>query len=153
MGALHTRSTAGSSVRAATPEDWDGIERLLTDRHLPPDGARDHLSGFVVATNGAALLGCAGIERYGDVGLLRSVAVIENVGGRGVGADLVRAMLDRARALGLREIYLLTTTAAGYFPRFGFETIEREALPPALEASEELRGACPTSAVAMRLTL
>jgi N-acetylglutamate synthase-like GNAT family acetyltransferase len=153
MGAPRRSSTAGSSVRGATPEDWDGIERLLTDRHLPTDGARDHLSGFVVAIKGAALLGCAAIERYGDVGLLRSVAVIENVAGRGVGAELLRATLDRARALGLREIYLLTTTAARYFPRFGFEVVGREGLPSALEASEELRGACPASAVAMRLTL
>jgi amino-acid N-acetyltransferase len=64
----------------------------------------------------------------------------------------VQAVLARARALGLRELYLLTTTAAGYFPRFGFETVGREALPPVLSASEELRGACPASAIAMRLT-
>ena len=148
-----TTPAPASSVRGATPEEWGGIAQLLTDRHLPTAGAREHLSAFVVATRGRALVGCAGIERYGDVGLLRSVAVIENVGGLGVGADLVRATLDRARALGLREIYLLTTTAAGYFPRFGFETIGREALPPALGESEELRGACPASAVAMRLAL
>ncbi|RPH67268.1 MAG: GNAT family N-acetyltransferase [Myxococcaceae bacterium] len=148
-----TTPAAASWVRAATPEDWNGIERLLTDRHLPTAGAREHLSAFVVATKGAAVLGCAGIERYGDLGLLRSVAVTENVAGLGVGAELVRAVLDRARALGLREVYLLTTTAVRYFPRFGFDTIGREALPSSLAASEELRGACPASAVAMRLTL
>ncbi|HEY3587088.1 MAG TPA: GNAT family N-acetyltransferase, partial [Myxococcaceae bacterium] len=80
-------------------------------------------------------------------------AVAENAGGRGVGAELVRAVLERARALGLRELYLLTTSAAGYFPRFGFERIGREALPSSLQASEEMRGACPSSAAAMRLIL
>ena len=65
----------------------------------------------------------------------------------------MRAALERARELGLRELYLLTTTAAAYFPRFGFERIGREALPSSLQASEELRGACPASAAAMRIIL
>jgi amino-acid N-acetyltransferase len=65
----------------------------------------------------------------------------------------VRAALERARALGLRELYLLTTSASDYFPRFGFERIGREALPSSLQASEEMRGACPSSAAAMRLIL
>jgi len=147
-----TTPASTSRVRPATPGDWGSIERLLRERRLPPDGARDHLANFVVAAEGLSLLGCAGIERYGDLGLLRSVAVAEEAVGRGVGAELVRALLERARALGLRELYLLTTTAAGYFPRFGFETVGREALPSALSASEELRGACPASAIAMRLT-
>jgi len=107
----------------------------------------------VVAARDSTLLGCAGVEQHGEVGLLRSVAVVEGLGGHGVGTVLVRAALERARALGLHELYLLTTTAAGYFPRFGFETVGRDALPSALSASEELQGACPASAVAMRLTL
>jgi N-acetylglutamate synthase-like GNAT family acetyltransferase len=148
-----TSPSPAARVRAASPEDWESIERLLTDRRLPTAGAREHLSAFVVATRGPALLGCAGVERYGDVALLRSVAVAGEAGGHGVGTELVRAVLVRARALGVRELYLLTTTAAGYFPRFGFETIGREALPSSLAASEELRGACPASAVAMRRTL
>jgi len=148
-----TVRASASWIRPATARDWESISRLLTERRLPTDGARDHLSTFVVATEGRSLLGCAGIERYEDVGLLRSVTVAEKAGGRGVGAELVRGMLERARALGIRELYLLTTTAAGYFPRFGFERIGREAFPSPLQASEELRGACPASAVAMRLIL
>jgi amino-acid N-acetyltransferase len=148
-----TTPASASRVRSAISTDWESIAQLLTERRLPTDGARDHLATFVVVTEGLSLLGCAGIERYGDVGLLRSLAVVEKAGGRGVGAGLVRAVLERARALGLREIYLLTTSATGYFPRFGFERIGREALPSALEASEEIRGACPASAAAMRLIL
>jgi len=148
-----TTPTSPSGVRSATSGDWDSIAQLLTERRLPTDGAREHLATFVVATEGRSLLGCAAIERYGDVGLLRSVAVAEKAGGRGVGAELVHGVLERARALGLRELYLLTTTAAAYFPRFGFERIGREALPSSLQASEELRGACPASAAAMRLIL
>ena len=148
-----TRPASVSRVRPATSSDWKDIAQLLTERRLPTDGTRDHLAAFVVAIESGSLLGCAGIERHGDVGLLRSVAVAEDAGGRGVGAELLRAVLERARALGLREIYLLTTNASGYFPRFGFERIGRESLPSSLQASEEMRGACPASAAAMRLLL
>ena len=133
--------------------DREGIERLLSGRGLPAAGALEHLATFVVACRGPVLLGCAGIERHGDVGLLRSVAVAEEIAGQGVGRALVGATLDRARGLGLRELYLLTNTAVGYFPRFGFEPIGRDALPSTLQASEQLQGACCASAVAMRLTL
>jgi len=140
-------------VRPATAADWPAIERLLIDRDLPAAGARSHLDGFVVAAEGPVVVACAGIERHGAVGLLRSVAVAGSHAGNGLGTKLVRAVLDRARALGLREVYLLTMSAAGYFPRFGFETIGRDLLPSSLAASEELRGACPAAAVAMGLTL
>jgi amino-acid N-acetyltransferase len=49
--------------------------------------------------------------------------------------------------------HLLTTTAERYFPRFGFEVIPRAEADPKLEASEELRGACPSTAVLMRRRL
>ena len=146
-------TTPGPAIRAARPADWSAIERLLTGRGLPPDGAREHLAAFVVAEQGSTLVGCAGLERYAEVGLLRSVAVSGDLAARGVGTGLVRASLDRARQLGLREVFLLTTTAAGFFPRFGFRAVPRAALPASLGASEEMRGACPASAIAMRLRL
>ena len=150
---MTTGSGPQRRVREAIPGDGPGIERLLLDRELPVSGAREHLDGFLVSSEGLAVRGCAAIERYGDVGLLRSVAVTGDAAGKGLGTELVKGCVERARQLGLRDLYLLTTSAAGFFPRFGFESIPRESLPPALGASEELRGACPASAVAMRLTL
>jgi amino-acid N-acetyltransferase len=50
----------------------------------------------------------------------------------------------------VREIYLLTTTAEHFFPRFGFARIPRADVAPTVRASEEFRGACPDSAIAMR---
>ena len=82
-------------VRPASAEDWPAIERLLIDRGLPAAGARSHLDGFVVVAEGPVVVACAGIERYGAVGLLRSVAVAEGLAGHGLGTKLVRA---RARA-------------------------------------------------------
>ena len=143
------------SIRLARASDWPSIRALLEARHLPTDGADTHLPDFIVATNetSGAVLGVAGLERYGNVGLLRSVAVADNLAGNGLGTALVRALLERARGGGVRDVFLLTTTAPDWFARFGFTVARREELPEVLNASEELRGACPRSAVAMRAVL
>ena len=142
------------TLRAARPEDWPGIRRLLEARDLPVEGAQVHLAEFLVATGTSTdVIGVAGLERHGDVGLVRSVAVAADEAARGLGTALTRAVLSRARREGLRSLYLLTTTAATWFPRFGFAVVSRDELPAALNASAELRGACPSTAVAMRLLL
>jgi amino-acid N-acetyltransferase len=99
------------------------------------------------------LVGTAGLEVYERVGLLRSVAVKPEIRSKGLGAQLVEAILNLARGKGLEVVYLLTTTADKYFPRFGFETIGRDGLDPRLNASEELQGACPQTAICMKLTI
>jgi amino-acid N-acetyltransferase len=59
-------------------------------------------------------------------------------------------VLDRARERGVREMYLLTTTAERWFPRFGFTRIAREQVPDAVRGSVEFREACPAFAAVMR---
>jgi len=93
------------------------------------------------------------VEVYGQAGLLRSVVVEAGRRGEGLGERLTKAALELARQRGVRTVYLLTTTASHFFPRFGFTAIPRAELDPALTQSEELRGACPASALAMRATL
>ena len=140
-------------LRLAAASDLPGILQLLRARGLPSDGAAEHLDDFIVAADGRDVLGAIGLERYGSIGLLRSLAVEERTAGRGVGTSLVRELLARASRIGIHEVYLLTTTAEDYFPRIGFSVVARSELPAALDASAELRGACPASAVAMRLRL
>ncbi|MEW5867584.1 MAG: GNAT family N-acetyltransferase, partial [Bacillota bacterium] len=48
-------------------------------------------------------------------------------------------------------VYLLTTTAEAYFRTFGFEAVPRDEVCPEVRESSEFRGACPQSAVVMRL--
>lgn len=99
------------------------------------------------------MVGVIGLEPYGESALLRSAVVSPTVRGTGLGERLVRALLEAARLGGTHEVILLTTTAESWFPRFGFERIRREAAPASLNASEEFRGACPATAVVMRLEL
>jgi amino-acid N-acetyltransferase len=61
----------------------------------------------------------------------------------------VEHILERAEKDGIEELFLLTTTAEDYFPRFGFTRTTRSAVPPAVKASAEFRGACPDTALVM----
>lgn len=135
--------------RAATATDWPAIEALLLDAGLPLDGARDHLDNFLVGVADDKVACVAGLEQYGRVALLRSVAVAVLLRGQGVGERLLDAIKVRARQLEIGSLYLLTTTAAPFFSQRGFSQTERSAMPAALQASREFQGICPASAIAM----
>ena len=137
-------------LRRAAARDQGSVERLLQAQGLPTAGVAEWLGEFWIAEQDGGIVGVAGLERYGPEALLRSVAVDPAERGTGLGAALVATVLAVARAGGVRGVYLLTTTAERYFPRFGFERIEREDVPDSLRASVEFREACPASAAAMR---
>ncbi len=136
-------------LRAACPDDLPAILALLDGAGLPRAGVEAWLPHFVVAERAGAIVAAAGVEIHGRAALLRSVVVAPEARGGGVGAALTERLATEAARAGARMLYLLTTTAAAYFPRLGFRTIERAELPEALAASEELKGACPASAIVM----
>ncbi len=146
--------TPDIALRPAVATDLEAVRKLLVEAKLPLDGVDEQFGdAYAVAESEGAVVGVEGIERYGDAGLLRSAAVHERWRGRGLGDRLTHDRLAWARSSGLKEVWLLTTTAAEYFPRFGFERAERSMAPAALQASREFKEACPASAVAMRLSL
>ncbi len=139
-----------TAIRVAAPGDYAGVVRLLEAADLPTAGLRPSLPDFLVAEESGRVVGAVGLEVYGDCALLRSAVVDAGRRGTGLGMDLVESLLLRAETRGVREVYLLTTTAEEFFPRFGFTRIPRADVAPAVRASEESRGACPDSAIAMR---
>ncbi len=140
-------------IRQADAASLDGILELLAAAALPLDEVPAHLSEFLVAERGGDVVGAVGLERYGDTGLLRSLVVREDARGTGLGALLVTALLERAGDSGITTLVLLTTTAADWFPRFGFEVRARDAVPASVLASVEFRSACPASATVMQRRL
>jgi amino-acid N-acetyltransferase len=136
-------------IRKATMRDLDTVERLLTASRLPLVGVKENFSSFVVAEEGGRIVGAVGLERFGSIALLRSMVVSEENRGGGIGGQLVERILDYARNDGIEDLFLLTTTAEKYFPRFGFAPTTRSAVPSALKASAEFQGACPDTAAVM----
>lgn len=138
------------AVRAATASDYEAVVGLLRSASLPTTGVSPTLTGFLVADERGRIVGAVGLERYGDTALLRSAVVDPSARGNRIGHAMVQRLLDGALDEGIRAVYLLTTTAEHYFPRFGFAVIARENVPAAVQASVEFREACPASAIVMR---
>lgn len=141
------------TIRPAKPEEFASVLGLLKRNRLPDAGLAEHAANLLVAVEHGRIVGSAALELYGDAALLRSVAVDQALRGRGLALSLTRAALDRARANGVRDVYLLTETAADFFARLGFRRIPRADAEPAVGRSVEFTTACPASATCMVLSL
>jgi amino-acid N-acetyltransferase len=141
------------TITPATAADLDAIHRLLEAEGLPTAGVDEHWRTFIVARDGDRVIGCGGAEAYQLAALIRSIAIDAGYRGRGIGRRMVRQLIDRLASRGLREFYLLTTTAESYFQKRGFKTIDRDEVHPQILQSQELQGACPDTAVCMRLVM
>lgn len=140
-------------IDPARPEDVEAVLDLLTENHLPLDGLRDHLAMTLIARQRGRVVGSAALEMYADGALLRSVAVAPALQRNGLGRELIESAIRLAHEHQVPAIYLLTTTAERYFPRFGFERIGREDVPLTVQTSVEFQSACPASAIVMRKNL
>jgi N-acetylglutamate synthase-like GNAT family acetyltransferase len=145
-------STA-STLRHSTQADWPAIEALLVANKLPTEGAKAHLNNYLLAISNGEVVGSAGAEVYGQIALLRSVAVAPDLRKQGIGKLLLDGLLQEARRRDIGKLYLLTVSAPEYFAQFGFKRAKIEDVPQALTASAEFQGACPACAAFMSLTL
>jgi amino-acid N-acetyltransferase len=136
-------------VSLATRGDLPEVLALLRQCGLLETGVAEAFEGFRVARSAGSLVGCAGFESHGDVGLLRSVAVEAALRRTGLGTKLVDGVAAAARARGLRQLYLLTTTAGDFFERRGFRPVARSAVPASVAACWEFRSGCPQAALVM----
>ncbi len=133
-------------IEPARLTDRPAIEALLQANGLPTAGLEFAIGTAVVARADHRIVGCAAIEPYGSAGLLRSVCVDAGRRGSGLGRRLVERAEAVATVQGIGELFLLTETAADWFPRLGYQPDRRESAPDPLRASPEFAGACPVSA-------
>jgi len=136
-------------ITPAAPADLPAIVELLAASKLPRASIEDHVASTLVARRDSGVVGTAALELYGSAALLRSVAVATPLRGQGLGVALTVAALDLARRRGVRTVYLLTETAEGFFPKFGFTPISRAQVEAVVLQSPEFTTACPKSALVM----
>lgn len=127
------------------------ISALLIDSDLGAWRPGDEDAEVMIARGeDGRLLGCAVLVSFGDVGLLRSVAVASATRGTGVGRALVEAVFEGPAVRRLASMYLLTTTAAGFFEQLGFRRIDRDRVDPVIKGTHQYQKECPDTAVVMR---
>jgi RNA 3'-terminal phosphate cyclase (ATP) len=127
---------SGAVVRKARATDVPAMQSLVARfaarGELLPRTLNEmyqHLRDFFVAEVDGEIAGVCGLSLYWeDLAEIRTLAVHEAHGGKGLGSALVTACLEEAGALGVGRVFALTYRP-GYFERFGFRTIDKRELP------------------------
>ncbi|MBC8751403.1 MULTISPECIES: arsenic resistance N-acetyltransferase ArsN2 [Paraburkholderia] len=142
-------------IRAAKSDDLGAIKALLAENDLPfSDVTADLLRDFLVAEDtDDVLVGSVGLEKFGRPALLRSLVVAQAARSDGLGTSLTAHSENLARALGISQLWLLTTSAADFFQRFGYVSVDRSSVPVELQASTQFAQLCPATAVCMMKSL
>src|SRR5690606_36702515 len=90
-----------------------------------------------------------GLEQLGPDVLIRSMVVVDDRRGGGLGAEVLSWLEASAAEQKASALYLLTTTATAFFQRHGYVVLPRSAAPPAIAASRQFSTLCPASAAFM----
>jgi amino-acid N-acetyltransferase len=120
-------------LRDAEARDVPAILGLINDyaaRNLllprTEESLRARLGDFVVAETDGAVAGCCALSELGPgLGEIRSLAVREDMSGRGIGRALVEHLMARAWVRGFHEVLALTRRVS-FFEGLGFLVTRRE---------------------------
>jgi len=128
----------------------DAIKTLLQENDLPVSDLNSKITFFVEKLN-EKIIAAGGIEDVGNDAIIRSIVVADEHKGSGFGKAITMQLLNHAKEKGKKDIYLLTTTAEKYFPKYGFKEIDRHAVPDNVKNSSQYKDVCPDTAVVMKL--
>ena len=124
-------------IRPARTQDIPGIRALIDTYTL---GGRllnketvmlyEDVQEFTVAVDDNVVVGCGALHvLWEDLAEVRTVAVVDNLKGQGVGHEILEAIINRARVVGVSRIFCLTFETA-FFARHGFEEIHGTPVAP-----------------------
>jgi amino-acid N-acetyltransferase len=127
------------ALREATLDDLGGIVSVI--RPLEEDGTlirRDpgtverDIERFSVIEHDGVIFGCAALYPFPNAGMgeMACLAVSESAQGQGDGERLLRHIEQRAKAAGLRSLFVLTTRTMHWFIKRGFVPANADQLPP-----------------------
>ncbi len=123
-------------VRKARADDVPAMQALVAQcaarGELLPRTLNEfyqQLRDFFVAEVAGQVVGICALSLYWeDLAEVRSLAVQEAHGGRGLGVALVRACVAEASVLGIRRVFALTYRP-GFFAKLEFREIDKRELP------------------------
>jgi amino-acid N-acetyltransferase len=123
-------------IRKAQIADVKNIQKLLMTFANRGDMLSRSLSelyeslrDFYIVEEDGVLLGAAALHIvWDDLAEVRSVAVVEDAGRKGIGSRLVQACISEAREIGLKRIFCLTYKP-DFFAKHGFRLVDKAELP------------------------
>ncbi len=136
------RAASATPVRAAAchyrrgrAADVPAFAQLIIAGDLPPLFIEEFVEGFVAVEHDGEIIGCGGLEVFGDSGVIRSIVVDERGRGQNIAQEMTGLLVADARAAGISDLYLFTMHAHNFWLRLGFTDVP-------LDAWKELPRAC-----------
>ena len=126
------------SLREASADDIGGILQLIEP--FEQDGTlvkRDRteierdIDHYTVIEHDGVIFGCAALYPYPEAktGEMAALTVSNSVQGQGDGERILKRIEQRARAMGLSSIFVLTTRTMHWFIKRGFVQVDPDWLP------------------------
>ncbi|MFW9931621.1 MAG: arsenic resistance N-acetyltransferase ArsN2 [Candidatus Thorarchaeota archaeon] len=140
-------------ILQASSASISDITGLLKELDLVIEGVEQNIDDFRILVEKNTLIGCIGLEIYGSMALLRSIAVHPAYQKKGYGQMLLQDIERYALQKGVDELFLLTDTAERFFKKYGYSLHDRSKVPPSIAATQEFSNLCPASSSFMRKEL
>jgi amino-acid N-acetyltransferase len=141
-------------MRLSSNPELHEVAALLSSCGLPSEDIKlESLPDFVVAKEGDTPVGVAGLEVFGSAALVRSVGVAISHRSHGLGSSLLDAVEAQAKERGVKQLYLLTNDAQGFFGKHGYNTVERHSAPAEIQACSQFGSSCCGAATLMNKQL
>jgi amino-acid N-acetyltransferase len=128
------------SLREATSDDVGGILQLIEPferdgtlvRRERTEIERD-IANYTVIEHDGVIFGCAALYPYPEAGTaeMAALTISPQVQSQGDGERILKRIEQRAKAMGLKSIFVLTTRTMHWFIKRGFVQVEPEKLPEA----------------------
>ena len=128
------------SLREAGSDDVSGILHLIEPfekdgtlvKRSRTDIERD-VANYTILEHDGVIFACAALYPYPEAatGEMAALTVSPQSQGQGDGEKVLRRIEQRAREMGLRSIFVLTTRTMHWFIKRGFEQVDPDWLPDA----------------------
>ncbi len=123
-------------IRPATVRDVSDMLKIINDYAAgqvmlarSPLALYENLRDFLVAERDGVILGCGALHVvWGDLAEIRSIAVLPDQKGKGLGLRLAKDLLDQAGLLLLPRVFAFTYSP-GFFAKLGFHEVAHNELP------------------------
>ncbi|MBU3646112.1 MAG: amino-acid N-acetyltransferase [Candidatus Nanopelagicaceae bacterium] len=126
-----------ATIRSARTSDIKAIRKIidtysLQRRLLSKETVMlyEDVQEFFVAENNGEVIGCGALHvLWEDLGEVRTVAVNEEYRGQKIGHEIMNAIIERAKELGLKRLFCLTFETE-FFGKHGFKEIQGAPVEP-----------------------
>ncbi len=139
--------------REAKESDIQCIRELLYSSGLPSSDLDGQAQKIFIAESEGKLVATGGIESFGGIALIRSIAVVPEHRKIGIANSVYQLLEEYACNSGVEELYLITESAKEYFQKLGFSEQERKTVPCLIKQTSQFSKLCPSSATVMSKAL